>query len=122
MGHRRTKSGTEVCEKLWSPVDGTRPRIRARLSEPAGAEPGLTADDIATRGGVPRPAALTRLRLLTALGLLSPSADRLRHRRDETRIAQTAQVFGKGRQRTRPHARVPRPRYADPERVGDVRR
>ncbi|GGV22035.1 helix-turn-helix domain-containing protein [Streptomyces griseoflavus] len=81
---------------LRNPVDGTRLRILAWLSEPAVAEHGLTADDIATRLGVPRPAALTHLRLLTALGLLSTSADRLRYRRDEMRIAEVAQVFGKG--------------------------
>ncbi|MEU2898514.1 helix-turn-helix domain-containing protein [Streptomyces sp. NPDC001273] len=81
---------------LRTPVDGTRLRILTWLSEPAAAERGLTADDIATRLGVTRPAALTHLRLLTALGLLRTSADLRYYRRDEVRIAEVAHMFDKG--------------------------
>ncbi|MEV7788391.1 helix-turn-helix domain-containing protein [Streptomyces sp. NPDC088106] len=81
---------------LRIPVDGTRLRILTWLSEPAAAERGLTADDIATRLGVTRPAALTHLRLLTALGLLRTSADLRCYRRDEVRIAEVAHMFDKG--------------------------
>lgn len=81
---------------LRTPADGTRLRILAWLSEPAVAERGLTADDIAAGLGVPHPVALSHLRLLTALGLLRTSADPPRYRRDEVRIAEVAQLFGKG--------------------------
>ncbi|MBT3152535.1 helix-turn-helix domain-containing protein [Streptomyces sp. CHD11] len=81
---------------LRIPVDGTRLRILTWLGEPAAVERGLTADDVATRLGVTRPAALTHLRLLTALGLLYTGADHRYYRRDEVRIAEVAQLFGKG--------------------------
>lgn len=81
---------------LRNPVDGTRLRILTWLSEPAVAERGLTADDVATRLGVPRPVALTHLRLLTALGLLRTCSDLRYVRRDEVRIAEVAHLFEKG--------------------------
>ncbi|MGW4108881.1 helix-turn-helix domain-containing protein [Streptomyces sp. NPDC004976] len=81
---------------LRIPVDGTRLRILTWLSAPAAAERGLTADDIATRLGVTRPAALTHLRLLTVLGLLRTCADHRYYRRDEVRIAEVAHMFDKG--------------------------
>ncbi|MFF1277937.1 helix-turn-helix domain-containing protein [Streptomyces marokkonensis] len=83
---------------LRTPGDGTRLRILARLGEPGTAEHGLTADDVAAGLGVPRPVALTHLRLLTSLGLLHTgrSGGRLRYRRDEVRIAEVAQMFEKG--------------------------
>ncbi len=55
---------------LSTPADGTRLCILAWLGEPGTAERGLTADDVAGRLGVTRPAAVTHLRLLTSLGLL----------------------------------------------------
>ncbi|CAM5245756.1 hypothetical protein SALBM217S_06536 [Streptomyces griseoloalbus] len=66
--------GGEVDDMLRTPADGTRLRILAWLGEPDTAERGLTADDVAARLGVPRPTALTHLRLLTSLGLPTPPA------------------------------------------------
>ncbi|MEU5522916.1 helix-turn-helix domain-containing protein [Streptomyces sp. NPDC047860] len=83
---------------LRTPVDGTRLRILAWLSEPGTAERGLTADDVAAGLGVPLPVALAHLRLLTSLGLLRTdrSGDPPRYRRDEIRIAEVTQLFEKG--------------------------
>ena len=83
---------------LRTPADGTRLRILAWLGEPDTAERGLTADDVAARLGVPRPTALTHLRLLTSLGLLHPTGqdDTPRYRRDEIRLAAVPQLFAKG--------------------------
>ncbi|MEU6337515.1 helix-turn-helix domain-containing protein [Streptomyces cellulosae] len=83
---------------LRTPADGTRLRILAWLGDPDTAERGLTADEIAARLGVPRSAALTHLHLLTALGLLHPTArvDGPRYRRDEIRLAEVTQLFEKG--------------------------
>ncbi|MFF9299080.1 helix-turn-helix domain-containing protein [Streptomyces althioticus] len=83
---------------LRNPADGTRLRILAWLAEPDTAGRGLTADDVAARLGVPRPAALTHLRLLTALGLLHLTGqdDGPRYRRDEIRLAEVTQLFRKG--------------------------
>ncbi|MET7295879.1 winged helix-turn-helix domain-containing protein [Streptomyces griseoloalbus] len=83
---------------LRTPVDGTRLRILTWLREPGTAETGLTADDVATRLGVPRPVALTHLRLLTALGVLRADhcAGPPVYRRDEARIAEVTEVFEKG--------------------------
>ncbi|MDT6982366.1 helix-turn-helix domain-containing protein [Streptomyces lusitanus] len=85
-------------DMLRTPADGTRLRILAWLGEPDTAERGLTADDVAARLGVPRPAALTHLRLLTSLGLLHPTGqdDTPRYRRDEIRLAEVTQLFEKG--------------------------
>ncbi|CAL9370877.1 hypothetical protein SUDANB176_00865 [Streptomyces sp. enrichment culture] len=81
-----------------TPVDGTRLRILAWLKEPDTAEPGVTVDAVAARFALPRPAAHTHLRLLTALGLLRTgrSAGRLCYRRDEVRIAEVTRLFEKG--------------------------
>ncbi|MFE8955255.1 helix-turn-helix domain-containing protein [Streptomyces althioticus] len=83
---------------LRNPADGTRLRILAWLAEPDTAGRGLTADDVAARLGVPRPAALTHLRLLTALGLLHLTGqdDGPRYRRDQIRLAEVTQLFRKG--------------------------
>ncbi|CAL9641494.1 winged helix-turn-helix domain-containing protein [Streptomyces sp. Tu 3180] len=83
---------------LRNPVDGTRLRILAWLKEPAVAEHGATVDAVATRFALPRPVALTHLRLLTAVGLLRAdhAAGRPHYRRDEVRIAETARMFEKG--------------------------
>ncbi|MFI0505300.1 helix-turn-helix domain-containing protein [Streptomyces albogriseolus] len=83
---------------LRTPADGTRLRILAWLGEPDTAGRGLTADDVAARLGVPRPAALAHLRLLTSLGLLHPAGqdDDPRYRRDEIRLAEVTQLFEKG--------------------------
>ncbi|WP_040908337.1 helix-turn-helix domain-containing protein [Streptomyces griseoflavus] len=80
------------------PLDRTRLRILAWLEEPDVAGRGLTADDVAARLGVPRPAAVTHLRLLTALGLLRavPCDGCPHYRRDELRISDVAQMFEKG--------------------------
>ncbi|EMF26743.1 hypothetical protein H114_22590 [Streptomyces gancidicus BKS 13-15] len=85
-------------DMLRTPADGTRLRILAWLGEPDTAERGLTADDVAARLGVPRPTALTHLRLLTSLGLLHPTGqdDTPRYRRDEIRLAEVTQLFEKG--------------------------
>ncbi|MEU7472838.1 helix-turn-helix domain-containing protein [Streptomyces sp. NPDC044984] len=83
---------------LRTPVDGTRLRILTLLREQDAAADGLTAEAVAARLGLPRPAALTHLRLLTALGLLRTgrSAGRVRYRRDEARIAEVTRLFEKG--------------------------
>ncbi|MCA2204708.1 helix-turn-helix domain-containing protein [Streptomyces sp. SMS_SU21] len=85
-------------DMLRNPADGTRLRILAWLAEPDPAVRGLSADDVAARLGVPRPVALTHLRLLTALGLLHPIGqdDGLHYRRDEMRLAEVTQLFEKG--------------------------
>ncbi|MER6622103.1 helix-turn-helix domain-containing protein [Streptomyces sp. NPDC000931] len=83
---------------LRTPVYGTRLRILTLLRERDAAAGGLTAEAVAARLGLPHPAALTHLRLLTALGLLrtdGPGA-RVRYRRDEARIAEVARLFEKG--------------------------
>ncbi|MFF5342294.1 helix-turn-helix domain-containing protein [Streptomyces althioticus] len=83
---------------LRTPAGGTRLRILGWLGEPDTAERGLTADDVAARLGVPRPAALAHLRLLASLGLLHPTAgdEGTRYRRDENRLAEVTQLFRKG--------------------------
>jgi DNA-binding transcriptional ArsR family regulator len=83
---------------LRTPVDGTRLRILTLLREQDAAADGLTAEAVAARLGLPRPAALTHLRLLTALGLLRTGrrAGRVRYRRDEARIAEVTRLFEKG--------------------------
>ncbi|MFI8204120.1 helix-turn-helix domain-containing protein [Streptomyces sp. NPDC085937] len=84
---------------LSTPADGTRLRILAWLAEPGAAERGLTADDVAGRLGVTRPAAVTHLRLLTSLGLLrtTPGDDGgPRYLRDEIRVAEVTRLFEKG--------------------------
>lgn len=83
---------------LRTPADGTRLRILAWLGEPGTAGRGLTADDVAARLGVSRPAALTHLRLLASLGLLRPAGDDggPRCRRDEIRLAEVTRLFEKG--------------------------
>ncbi|MCI3155821.1 helix-turn-helix domain-containing protein [Streptomyces werraensis] len=85
-------------DMLRTPADGTRLRILAWLAEPDTAGRGLTADDVAARLGVPRPAALAHLRLLTALGLLHPTGQDggPRYHRDEIRLAEVTQLFEKG--------------------------
>lgn len=86
------RPGAEVYAMLRTPVDRTRLRILTLLRE---AEPaGLTAQAVAARLALPGPAALTHLRLLTALGLVS--SDRDRYRCDEVRIAEVAHLFEKG--------------------------
>ncbi|MFI2427328.1 helix-turn-helix domain-containing protein [Streptomyces sp. NPDC018955] len=81
-----------------TPVDGTRLRVLTLLREQDATADGLTAEAVAARLGLPRPAALTHLRLLTALGLLRTdgSGARARHRRDEARIAEVARLFEEG--------------------------
>ncbi|MET8893236.1 winged helix-turn-helix domain-containing protein [Streptomyces albogriseolus] len=85
-------------DMLRTPADGTRLRILAWLGDPDTAGRGLTADDVAARLGVPRPAALTHLRLLTSLGLIHPTGqdDCPRYHRDEIRLAEVTQLFEKG--------------------------
>ncbi|WP_371238201.1 ArsR family transcriptional regulator [Streptomyces pimonensis] len=58
----------------------------------------LTEEVVAVRLGLPRPVALTHLRLLTALGLLRTGrfAGCVRYRRDEVRIAEATRLSGKG--------------------------
>ncbi|MFI1417495.1 helix-turn-helix domain-containing protein [Streptomyces sp. NPDC020731] len=93
-----------------TPVDGTRLRILTLLREQDTSADGLTAEAVAARLALPRPVALTHLRLLTALGLLRTgrSGGRVRYRRDEIRIAEVAQLFEKGWQRPRPRRDPPR--------------
>ncbi|MFD7703502.1 helix-turn-helix domain-containing protein [Streptomyces caelestis] len=83
---------------LRTPVDGTRLRILRLLREQDAAADGMTEETVAARLGLPRPVALTHLRLLTALGLLRAgrSAGRVRYRCDEVRIAEVTQLFEKG--------------------------
>ncbi|MGW4027686.1 helix-turn-helix domain-containing protein [Streptomyces sp. NPDC005009] len=83
---------------LRTPVDGTRLRILTLLREQDATADGLTAEAVAARLGLPHPAALTHLRLLTALGLLrtTRSGAHVRYRRDEARIAEVARLFEKG--------------------------
>ncbi|GAA2248583.1 helix-turn-helix domain-containing protein [Streptomyces atrovirens] len=83
---------------LRTPVDGTRLRILTLLRERDATADGLTAQAVAARLALPHPAALTHLRLLTALGLLRTdgSGARVRYRRDEARIAEVARLFEKG--------------------------
>ncbi|MFJ3135467.1 ArsR family transcriptional regulator [Streptomyces sp. NPDC102359] len=85
-------------DMLSTPADGTRLCILAWLGEPGTAERGLTADDVAGRLGVTRPAAVTHLRLLTSLGLLRTTGHDggPRYLRDEIRIAEVTQLFEKG--------------------------
>lgn len=82
---------------LRTPVDGTRLRVLTLLREQDAPADGLTAEAVAARLGLPHPAALTHLRLLTALGLLRTdgSGARVRYRRDEARIAEVARLFEK---------------------------
>ncbi|MEV6959865.1 helix-turn-helix domain-containing protein [Streptomyces sp. NPDC051207] len=83
---------------LKTPVGDTRLRILAWLREPGRGEHGATADAVAARFGLPRPVAVTHLRLLTSLGLLHTASfvGRLHYRRDEVRIVQVARTFEKG--------------------------
>ncbi|MDG9719648.1 helix-turn-helix domain-containing protein [Streptomyces sp. DH24] len=83
---------------LRTPVGDTRLRILAWLREPDRGERGATAEAVAARFGLPRPVAVTHLRLLTSLGLLctARSTGRLHYRRDEVRIAQVARMLEKG--------------------------
>ncbi|MEU2748321.1 winged helix-turn-helix domain-containing protein [Streptomyces collinus] len=83
---------------LRTPTDGTRLRILAWLKEPRAAADGVTADAVAERFSLPRPVAVTHLRLLEATGMLrtSRSAGRVRYHRDDMRIAEVARMFEKG--------------------------
>ncbi|MGW0866508.1 ArsR/SmtB family transcription factor [Streptomyces sp. NPDC002611] len=83
---------------LRTPTDETRLRILAWLKEPGPAEGGVTADAVAERFSLARPAAVTHLRLLEATGMLRTrrSAGRVRYHRDEVRIAEVARMFEKG--------------------------
>ncbi|MEU0387758.1 ArsR/SmtB family transcription factor [Streptomyces chartreusis] len=83
---------------LRTPTDETRLRILAWLKEPGPAAHGVTADAVAERFSMPRPVAVTHLRLLRATGVLrtSGSAGRVRYHRDEMRIAEVARMFEKG--------------------------
>lgn len=83
---------------LRTPTDETRLRILAWLKEPGPAEHGVTADTVAEKFSMPRPVAVTHLRLLRATGMLrtSGSAGRVRYHRDEMRIAEVARMFEKG--------------------------
>ncbi|NJP48577.1 winged helix-turn-helix transcriptional regulator [Streptomyces sp. SBST2-5] len=85
-------------DMLKAPVGTTRMHILAWLREPALAETGATAEGVAARFGLPRPVALTHLRLLTAIGLLhaTPLGGRVYYRCDEVRIADVARRFEKG--------------------------
>ncbi|MFC8140957.1 ArsR/SmtB family transcription factor [Streptomyces paradoxus] len=82
---------------LRTPTDETRLRILAWLKEPAAAD-GVTADAVAERFSLPRPVAVTHLRLLAATGMLrtSRSAGGVRYHRDDMRIAEVARMFEKG--------------------------
>ncbi|MEU3889787.1 helix-turn-helix domain-containing protein [Streptomyces sp. NPDC029041] len=83
---------------LRTPTDETRLRILAWMQEPGPAADGVTADDVAERFSIPRPAAVGHLRLLEATGMLrtSRSAGRVRYHRDDMRIAEVARMFEKG--------------------------
>jgi len=83
---------------LRTPKDETRLHILTWLKEPGPAEHGVTADDVAERFGLPRPVAVTHLRLLRATGMVrtSRSAGLVYHHRDEVRIAEVAGMFEKG--------------------------
>ncbi|GAA2614571.1 ArsR/SmtB family transcription factor [Streptomyces violaceus] len=83
---------------LRTPTDETRLRILAWLKEPGPAESGATADAVAEKFSLPRPVAVTHLRLLEATGMLrtSRSAGRVHYHRDEVRIAEVARMFEKG--------------------------
>lgn len=83
---------------LRTPTDETRLRILAWLKEPGPATGGVTADAVAERFSMPRPVAVTHLRLLEAAGMLrtSRSAGRVRYHRDDMRIAEIARIFEKG--------------------------
>ncbi|MFD5337932.1 ArsR/SmtB family transcription factor [Streptomyces hawaiiensis] len=83
---------------LRTPTDETRLRILAWLKEPGPAADGVTADTVAERFSMPRPVAVTHLRLLEATGMLrtSRSAGRVRYHRDDMRIADVARMFEKG--------------------------
>ncbi|MFD8227530.1 ArsR/SmtB family transcription factor [Streptomyces massasporeus] len=83
---------------LRTPTDETRLRILAWLKEPGPAADGVTADAVAERFSLPRPVAVSHLRLLVATGMLrtSRSAGRVRYHRDDMRIAEVARMFEKG--------------------------
>ncbi|MGW0497709.1 ArsR/SmtB family transcription factor [Streptomyces sp. NPDC003007] len=83
---------------LRTPTDETRLRILAWLKDPARAADGVTADAVAERFSIPRPAAATHLRLLEATGMLrtSRAGGRVRYHRDDMRIADVARMFEKG--------------------------
>ncbi|MGI5371972.1 ArsR/SmtB family transcription factor [Streptomyces iakyrus] len=83
---------------LRTPTDETRLRILAWLKEPRAAADGVTADAVAERFALPRPVAVTHLRLLEATGMVrtSRSAGRVRYHRDDMRIAEVARMFEKG--------------------------
>ncbi|MZF88627.1 winged helix-turn-helix domain-containing protein [Streptomyces sp. SID5643] len=83
---------------LRTPTDETRLRILAWLKEPRASADGVTADAVAERFSLPRPVAVTHLRLLEATGMVrtSRSAGRVRYHRDDMRIAEVARMFEKG--------------------------
>ncbi|MFF8940249.1 ArsR/SmtB family transcription factor [Streptomyces paradoxus] len=83
---------------LRTPTGETRLRILAWLKDPRAAADGVTADAVAERFSLPRPVAVTHLRLLEATGMLrtSRSAGRVRYHRDDMRIAEVARMFEKG--------------------------
>ncbi|GAA4559561.1 MULTISPECIES: ArsR/SmtB family transcription factor [Streptomyces] len=83
---------------LRTPTGETRLRILAWLKEPPAAADGVTADAVAERFSLPRPVAITHLRLLEATGMLrtSRSAGRVCYHRDDMRIAEVARMFEKG--------------------------
>jgi ArsR family transcriptional regulator len=83
---------------LRTPTDETRLRILAWLKEPPAAADGVRGDAVAERFSLPRPVAVTHLRLLEATGMLrtSRSAGRVRYHRDDMRIAEVARMFEKG--------------------------
>ncbi|GGX32654.1 ArsR/SmtB family transcription factor [Streptomyces lomondensis] len=83
---------------LRTPTDETRLRILAWLKEPGTAADGVTADAVAERFSMPRPVAVTHLRLLEATGMLrtSRSGGRVHYHRDDVRIAEVARMFEKG--------------------------
>ncbi|CAM5690649.1 hypothetical protein STAFG_5939 [Streptomyces afghaniensis 772] len=83
---------------LRTPKDETRLRILAWLKEPGPAAHGVTADAVAETFSIPRPVAVTHLRLLQATGMLrtSRSAGSVHYHRDEMRIAEVARMFEKG--------------------------
>ncbi|MFJ5733195.1 ArsR/SmtB family transcription factor [Streptomyces paradoxus] len=83
---------------LRTPTDETRLRILAWLKDPQAAADGVTADAVAERFSLPRPVAVTHLRLLEATGMVctSRSAGRVCYHRDDMRIAEVARMFEKG--------------------------
>ncbi|MCW7942862.1 transcriptional regulator, ArsR family protein [Streptomyces hygroscopicus] len=93
---------------LKMPVSDRRMRILEWLKDPVAhfppqrhgdlVEDGVTAAAVAEKLAVPRPVAVTDLRLLAAIGLLRTTRIRrsVHYRRDEVRIAEVARLFEKG--------------------------